>query len=182
VQTACRRAGYAPYELIFEKWIGAPRRVAPVNQFVPFGLISIGDPRRRGTICREVIESLPGWFGIPASNETFVKDAKKLPMLACFAPDGDALGFVSMKAHTAIATELYVLGVKRTWHRRGLGRSLVEAAAELAASQGARFLTVKTLAPSNPDPNYGMTRGFYEAMGFVHIEEFPTLWPLVWGV
>ena len=85
-------------------------------------------------------------------------------MLACFAPDGDVF-----------ATELYVLGVKRTWHRRGVGRILIEAAAKRAVLQGARLLTVKTLASSNPDPNYAMTRHFYEAMGFLPIEEFPTL-------
>ena len=130
----------------------------------------------RGAICREVIESLPDWFGIPASNEAFVAAAEELPMLACFAPGGEVVGFVSVKSHTAVAAELYVLGVKRAWHRRGIGRSLIEAAAQLATSWGARFLTVKTLAPSNLDPNYAATRRFYEAVGFLPIEEFPTLW------
>jgi hypothetical protein len=37
-------------------------------------------------------------------------------------------------------------------------------------------LTVKTLSPSRPDPNYAGTRRFYEAVGFLPIEEFPTLW------
>jgi ribosomal protein S18 acetylase RimI-like enzyme/predicted nucleotidyltransferase len=130
----------------------------------------------RGAVCREVIESLPDWFGIPASNEAFVAAAEELPMLACFAPSGEVVGFVSVKSHTAVAAELYVLGVKRAWHRRGIGRSLIEAAAQLAASRGARFLTVKTLAPSNLDPNYAATRRFYEAVGLLPIEEFPTLW------
>ncbi len=175
-RTAYRRAGYVPYEIVFEKRIGDPCGASPPNQCARLRQISICDTGRRGTICREVIESLPDWFGIPASNEQFVAAAKDLPMLACFAPNGDVLGFVSMKARTTIATELYVLGVKRKWHRRGVGRSLIEAAAEFAALQGARFLTVKTLAPSSSDPNYAITRRFYEAMGFLHIEEFPTLW------
>ena len=46
---------------------------------------------------------------------------------------------------------------------------------ELAISQGARFLTVKSLTTSNDDPNYARTRLFYEAIGFLPIEEFPTL-------
>jgi GNAT superfamily N-acetyltransferase len=150
--------------------------VPPLNQFAPFRPISVGDRRRRGTICWEVIESLPDWFGIPASNELFVTAARQPPMLACFAPDGEAFASVSMNLHGRVSTELYVLGVKRTWHRRRVGRGLFEAAAELAALQGARFLTVKTLVPSNPDPIYAMTRHFYEAMGFLHIEEFPMLW------
>jgi GNAT superfamily N-acetyltransferase len=121
----------------------------------------------RGAICREVVESLPEWFGIPAAIDAYVSAADGLPMLACFEP---------VKTHTPAAAEVYVMGVKRAWHRRGVGRALIEAAAHLAHCRGARFLTVKTLSPSNPDPNYATTRLFYEAMGFVPIEEFPTLW------
>jgi ribosomal protein S18 acetylase RimI-like enzyme len=97
-------------------------------------------------------------------------------MLACFDPAGNVMGFVSMKTHTPFAAEVYVMGVKRPWHRRGIGRALIEAVAELAISQGVRFLTVKTLSASNDDPNYARTRLFYEAVGFLPIEEFPTLW------
>jgi len=130
----------------------------------------------RGAICREVLESLPEWFGIPASIGAYVSAADGLPMLACFEPVGDVVGFVSVKTHTPATTEVYVMGVKRAWHRRGIGRVLIEAAAQLAHCRGARFLTVKMLSPSNPDPNYAATRLFYEAMGFMPIEEFPTLW------
>jgi ribosomal protein S18 acetylase RimI-like enzyme len=130
----------------------------------------------RGAICREVLESLPEWFGIPASVESYVAVANELPMLACFDPPGEVVGFVSVKTHTAFAAEVYVMGVKRSWHRHGIGRALIEAAIQLAISQGLRFLTVKTLSPSNDDSNYAHTRLFYEAVGFLPIEEFPTLW------
>jgi ribosomal protein S18 acetylase RimI-like enzyme len=131
---------------------------------------------RRGAMCREVLESLPEWFGIPATIESYVAAADELPMLACFDPAGDVVGFVSVKTHTAFAAEVYVMGVKGSWHRRGIGRASIEAVVELAISQGVRFLTVKTLSPSNDDPNYTRTRLFYEAVGFLPIEEFPTLW------
>ena len=130
----------------------------------------------RGAICREVLESLPEWFGVPASIDAYVSAADGLPMLACFEPAGDVVGFVSVNIHTLAAAEVYVMSVRRAWHRRGIGRALIEAAAQLARCRGARFLTVKTLSPSNPDPNYAATRLFYEAMGFLPIEEFPTLW------
>jgi GNAT superfamily N-acetyltransferase len=97
-------------------------------------------------------------------------------MLACFEPAGDVVGFVSVKPHTAVAPEVHVMGIKGAWHRRGIGRNLIEAAAQLVASRRAQFLTVKTLSPSNDDPNYAATRLFYEAVGFLPIEEFPTLW------
>jgi ribosomal protein S18 acetylase RimI-like enzyme len=131
---------------------------------------------RRGAISREVLESLPEWFGIPASVENYITGADELRMLACFGPAGEVIGFVSIKTHTPFAAEVYAMGVKRPWHRRGIGRGLIEAVVELAISLGIRFLTVKTLAPSNDDQNYARTRLFYEAVGFLPIEEFPTLW------
>jgi GNAT superfamily N-acetyltransferase len=130
----------------------------------------------RGAICREVLGSLPAWFGIPTAVESYVSDAADLPMLACFDPDGHVAGFASVKAQTAVASEVHVMGVKPARRRRGIGRILIEAVSRLAVSQGAQFLTVKTLSPASADPNYAETRAFYEAVGFLPIEEFPTLW------
>jgi ribosomal protein S18 acetylase RimI-like enzyme len=90
--------------------------------------------------------------------------------------EGQSAGFVSLKRHTEFASEVYLLGVKRQFHRQGIGRCIIGAAVNFAARQGASFLTVKTLGPSNPDPNYAATRRFYRAVGFVPIEVFPTLW------
>jgi ribosomal protein S18 acetylase RimI-like enzyme len=93
----------------------------------------------RGAICREVLEFLPEWFGTPASVVSYVAVANELPMLACFDPAGEVVGFVSVKTHTAFAAEVYVMGVKRSWHRHGIGRALIEAAVQLAISHGLRI-------------------------------------------
>jgi len=53
---------------------------------------------------------------------------------------------------------------------------LISRAEHYLNARDVHFFTVKTLSPSHPDPGYGETRKFYEAMGFVPIEEFPTLW------
>jgi len=132
----------------------------------------------RGSLCREAPESLPAWFGIPEAVESYVAAADHLPMLACSDADGRAVGFVSVKTHTAAAAEVYVMGVKPAWRRHGIGRILIEAAAQLVAAQGAHFLMVKTLSPARVDPNYAATRVFYQAVGFLPIEEFPDLWGL----
>ena len=66
------------------------------------------------------------------------------------------------------------MGVLPRWHRHGIGRALLTRAE--AYVRGRRFLTVKTLAPSHPDENYRATRRFYEAMGFLPLEELPELW------
>jgi GrpB-like predicted nucleotidyltransferase (UPF0157 family) len=130
----------------------------------------------RGRIAADVLHDLPAWFGIPAATDAYIAAAETLPMLASRAPDGSPLGFVSIRPTSGFAAEIHVMGVRKAWHRCGLGRALIGKAKERARGQGARFLTVKTLSPSKPDESYAATRRFYEAVGFLPIEEFPTLW------
>ena len=101
--------------------------------------------------------------------------SSSLPMIAAWVGD-NPVGFVSLKCHTEFSAELYVLGVKRSFHRQGIGRALVDAAVKFANTRGISFLTAKTLAPSNPNFAYAATRKFYEAVGFLPIEVFPFLW------
>lgn len=129
----------------------------------------------RGALARAILAELPEWFGIPESVDNYVAECERLPVLAAYA-GGEAVGFLALKTQTPVAAEALVLGVKRAWHRRGCGRALFDAAERRLAAQGIRYLTVKTLAASDPDPNYTATRKFYEAIGFEHIEVFPTLW------
>ncbi len=129
----------------------------------------------KGAICAEILASLPQWFGLPESNAAYKRDVESMPMFAAIE-DGRVLGFVALKVHTPHAVEIHVMGVRPEHHRRGLGRALVARAEEWVRAQGARFFTVKTRSLSAPDSNYAKTHQFYEAMGFLPIEEFPTLW------
>lgn len=132
--------------------------------------------KNRSDLCRSVLTGLPDWFGIPEATANYVASVEELPMLAAYDQDGTAVAFISLKLQTSVAVEAYVLGVVRAWHRQGVGRALFAAAEKLAESWGARYLTVKTLAASHPDPHYKDTRLFYEAIGFEPLEVFPTLW------
>ncbi|WP_419825670.1 hypothetical protein [Sphingomonas sp.] len=57
-----------------------------------------------------------------------------------------------------------------------MGAAPLDEAERRLAAVGIRWLTVKTLAASHPDPHYARTRAFYEAIGFQPLEVFPTLW------
>jgi GNAT superfamily N-acetyltransferase len=61
-------------------------------------------------------------------------------------------------------------------HRKGVGRRLVAFAEDEARRTGAHFLTVKTLGPSAQSSHYEATRRFYEAVGFLALEEFTAVW------
>jgi GNAT superfamily N-acetyltransferase len=82
-----------------------------------------------------------------------------------------------VKQHNPRAAEVYVMGVVADQHRRGIGTALLAAAEDALRRRGVEYLQVKTLAPSREDENYARTRRFYEARGFVPLEEFPDLWP-----
>ncbi len=131
----------------------------------------------KGQLCREILTSLPEWFGIPKAIDAYVGGVEEQPMLVCKKASSDVIiGFLSLRFHTKVAAEAYVLGVRREEHRQGCGRALFDAGAQLAKTRGALFLTVKTLAASHPDPHYQSTRKFYERIGFLPIEVFESLW------
>ncbi len=68
------------------------------------------------------------------------------------------------------------MAVHPACHRRGVGRRLVEELEAEARRRGGRWLHVKTLAPSHPDPFYARTRAFYLALGFDPLFESEAIW------
>jgi GNAT superfamily N-acetyltransferase len=130
----------------------------------------------KSALCAAILARLPQWFGLADSNAAYIRDVAAMPVFAARLGDGRDIGFLALNRHTPYAAEIHVMGVDPAHHRAGVGRALVEAAARHAAAQGMRYLTVKTLSAAHPDPGYARTRAFYEALGFVPLEEFPTLW------
>jgi coenzyme F420-0:L-glutamate ligase / coenzyme F420-1:gamma-L-glutamate ligase len=135
-------------------------------------VVEISDPAERSRVAEAVLRDLPEWFGIEESTRAYIEDAATLPT---FAVEPDT-AFLCVKQHTASAAELYVMGVRHERHRRGIGRALVDAAERWCRTHGIRYLHVKTLGPSRESRGYAATRAFYEAVGFVALEELHGLW------
>jgi coenzyme F420-0:L-glutamate ligase/coenzyme F420-1:gamma-L-glutamate ligase len=135
-------------------------------------VVEITDPAARSRLAEAVLRDLPEWFGIEEATARYIEAAATLPPFAV-EPD---VGFLCVKQHTPRAAELYAMGVRREHHRRGIGRALVAAAEAWCRGHGIRYLQVKTLGPSRPDPEYDATRAFYEALGFVALEELLGFW------
>ena len=87
-------------------------------------VVEITDPAARSRIAEAVLRDLPDWFGIEEATQGYIEAAAALP---AFAVEPD-LAFLCLKQHTPRAAELYVMGVRREHHRRGIGRALVQAA------------------------------------------------------
>ena len=135
---------------------------------------SIKEKEEKERIAREVLFALPEWFGIPESTEEYVRESRELPFFAWKEKDENA-GFASLRQTGEGTAEIFVIGVKKEFHGRGIGRSLVKALEEEARHLGCAFLQVKTVRPGRCK-EYDATNRFYLAMGFREFECFPTLW------
>lgn len=131
--------------------------------------------RGSGDVCRQVLATLPTWFGVPESVEDYVTKAEENPTVVATA-EGEDVGILTLVVHTPYAAEVHVMGIRPEHHRHGIGSQMLECAETWLRGRDIEYLQVKTLSPRHPDPGYVKTRDFYFAVGFRPVEEFPDLW------
>lgn len=130
------------------------------------------DEKRR--IARTILETLTDWFEVPEEREGHIRKSADLPFFAAF--DGDLpAGFICLRETGRDTAEIYVMGVLKSFHRRGVGRELVREAKAAAKQMGYSFLQVKTVQMGTY-PDYDDTNLFYLAMGFKEFEVLPLFW------
>jgi ribosomal protein S18 acetylase RimI-like enzyme len=127
------------------------------------------------SVCERILHALPHWFGIPEANEAYIRSLAMLPAYVATV-GGEVVGFIAVKHHNRDSSEINVLAVEPTMHRRGVGKALVNAIEADLRVMGVSLLQVKTLGPSERDECYRKTRAFYEAMGFLALEETTAFW------
>jgi ribosomal protein S18 acetylase RimI-like enzyme len=98
-----------------------------------------------------------------------------MPFYAAY-DNGKPVGFAAIKVHNPFTSEISVMGVLSEYHRRGIGKELIEFCVKYCVKNKMEFLTVKTLDSSRESKSYEKTRLFYQAMGFKPLEVFPLLW------
>jgi GNAT superfamily N-acetyltransferase len=125
--------------------------------------------------CAEVLASVPEWFGRPATNAQYLADLAQFPSWVALDA-GKPVGAVTLTQPQPQSFEVHFIVVARAWHGRGVGGDLLRVVERVAAEQGGRWLHVKTLGASHPDPNYARTREFYGKQGFAPLFESATLW------
>ena len=140
-----------------------------------FKLVAIFDKELKGSICESILRMLPNWFGVEESIIDYTKLTKEMPFYTVY-DDKNPVGFVAIKVHNRFTAEVFVMGVLQEYHRKGIGRMLINRYEEFCRENCMEFLTVKTLDESRPNKSYEKTRLFYMAMGFRPIEVFKTFW------
>lgn len=134
----------------------------------------ITDDREKKTITRQILGSLPDWFGIPEAREACIAESEHKVFFCAFESDRP-VGFLYLKETGRATVELYVMGVLKEFHRKGIGRELFKRAREEAVRQGYSFMQVKTVQMGKYK-EYDGTNEFYLSLGFKEFEVFPTLW------
>lgn len=134
----------------------------------------IQDRNEKQKIARQVLEGLTEWFEVEESREGYISDCKDWIFFAA-EEDGHCAGFLCLKETGKATVELAVMGVKKEFHRHGIGRLLFNEAKKTAAAMGYSFMQVKTVKMGVYD-DYDITNRFYLACGFQEFEVFETLW------
>lgn len=125
--------------------------------------------------CQTVLEELIPWFELEEARKDYIAGVRDTNLWVAEIA-GTLVGLIALKHHNPSTSEIYVMGVLPEFHSQGIGRLLLDASEDWLKRKNRRFLTVKTLGPSNPDPYYKKTRAFYHSVGFTPLEEFKTLW------
>jgi GNAT superfamily N-acetyltransferase len=128
-----------------------------------------------GVLCRQLLDELPDWFGIPEAVDEYVVKAERETTVVAIANRLE-VGLLTLVRHTAFAAEIDVMAVKPDHQRQGVGRAILDRAEHLLAEDGVEYLQVKTLADTVDYEPYARTRAFYVACGFRPLQVFPDLW------
>ena len=140
-----------------------------------YAVREIFDADEKEQTCRAILADLPEWFGKPESTEEYCLGVRDKTFLA--AVNGkQTVGFVSLLDHYEHTSEIYVIGIYKTFRNKGIGSLLLKSVVKLLSVQNKQYLTVKTLDGSHESKEYEETRKFYRARGFLPLEVFPTIW------
>lgn len=126
----------------------------------------IKDPQVKQVITEDVLRDLPEWFGIEAATKEYIQGVKDKVFFAAYDKD-NPIGFYCVREENQQVLDLYVLGIKRSHHRLGIGKALQRHVEAYAINKGYQYLMVLTLAKKAYDEAYLKTRKFYLDMGFI---------------
>lgn len=138
-----------------------------------FTISKVENSNEKKGIVSEVLSDLPEWFGLPESTRVYIEDSKNLPLWVAINHQ-ENIGFITLKESSIDTGELHCMGIKKAYHRKGIGKKLYKALEQYAMSKY-QYLQVKTVDEGHYK-EYDQTISFYKSVGFSKLEVFPTLW------
>lgn len=141
-----------------------------------YHITEIQEQQKKSIYTREVLESLPEWFGNKASLEEYVEKVQELPFWAALDREGQMPGVFSVRLHYGHTGDIYVCGVRPECHRMGIGKALYGEAERFFQEKGCKYAMVETLSDMVDYMPYEKTRHFYESMGFEPLITLTEMW------
>ena len=138
-----------------------------------FIITKVENSEEKGEIVSQVLLDLPEWFGLPESTKGYIEDSKQLPLWVA-RNNEEIIGFITLTESSVETGELHCMGVKKTYHRKGIGKQLYIVLEQYAKNKY-KYLQVKTVDEGHYK-EYDQTVAFYKGVGFSKLEVFPTLW------
>ena len=135
----------------------------------------VDDNDMKSKITDNIIRQLPEWFGIEESIVKYVQNVRNRVFYAAYDGD-DIVGFLCLKSNNTYTADIYVMGVLKEYHRKGIGRKLALKAEQYLRGNNYRFWMLKTLGESSDYEPYRLTREFYKSVGFYPLEEIKEIW------
>lgn len=136
---------------------------------------NVTNKEEKTLITLQIMNALPEWFSPPEDIVRKSAIHREYPFIAACSATA-IIGFAALKIHNPYTAELYNLGVRKEYHRKGIGHRLVDACEQYCRENHYKFLTDKTLDESAVYEPYNSTRSFYKKEGFYPLEVFTTVW------
>ncbi len=136
-------------------------------------IVKIFDNNEKAKIVADVLSDLPEWFGLPESTREYINDSRELDLWAAKS-NGEFIDFVTLTQSSTDCGDIHCMGVKKLYHRKGVGSLLIEELKKFAETKY-EYLQVKTVDEGHYK-EYDQTIAFYKKQGFKKLEVFPTLW------
>lgn len=134
---------------------------------------NVNDNKKKSKIVAEVLLDLPEWFGLPESTQSYIEESEQLP-LSVAKIGHHIIGFITLKETSQYVCEIHSMGIKKAYHRRGIGKKLYLAFEDLAKGRY-EYIQVKTV-DEGYYKEYDQTIAFYKNVGFRKMEVFSMLW------
>lgn len=126
----------------------------------------IFDEIQKQEISSCILNDLPEWFGIEESTKWYVDNVKMYPMFAVYE-NNKPIAFYSLRKENNDVLDMFVLGVLKKHHNKGVGTLLQNHVNKYALDNKYKYLMVLTLAKKVNNFEYLLTRKFYLKMGFI---------------
>ena len=139
-------------------------------------IMEIEDGNIKSAYTKEVLESLPDWFGNQQALDDYVRQVAEFPYWAALNERNQCIGFFSVRIHYGHTGDIFVCGICPEYQHKGIGRALYCRAEDYFVENGCKYGMVETLSELVDCEPYARTRRFYRSIGYEPLITLTEMW------